>query len=308
MQLVGVVFQPIPPGPNGERHLMITNQDGSTNISIKVPQLRNDYEKVGFELTQLRNTAGFGVLHDGSVDSLARFVAEPVFSVTSNQQIANLIAFMLSLTGSELPQGNPNNPLEPPGPPSKDAHAAVGWQTTINSATPPAPQQTLINDMITQANTGKVGLVVKGRVDGIARGYQYNTGAGTFQSDRLAQVLTSAALQALAAPGSELTYTVVPFVSRTRIGIDRDSDGFFDRDEIDECADPADAASTPPNTQVTGDVNNDNVTDLGDLTILLSNFGTLSGATFGQGDLTGDGAVDLNDLTILLSGFGLSCQ
>lgn len=307
MRLVGATFQPIAPGPNGERHLMMTNQDGSTNISIKVPQLRNDYEKVGFEMTQLRNLAGFGVLHDGSVDSLARFIAEPAFSVTSNQQIANLVAFTLALSGSELPAGNPNNPLEPPGPLARDAHAAVGWQTTINTATPPGPQQTLINDMIVQANTGKVGLVVKGRVGGLARGYRYNQGAGTFQSDRSAQVLTSAALQALAAAGSELTYTVVPFVSRTRIGIDRDSDGFFDRDEIDECADPADPSSTPLNSQVTGDVNNDNVTDLADLTILLSNFGTLSGAVFGDGDLEGDGDVDLGDLTILLSGFGSSC-
>jgi DNA-binding beta-propeller fold protein YncE len=307
MQFVGSAFQPIPPGPNGERHLMMTNRDGSTNISIKVPQLRNDYEKVGFDLTQLRNAAGFGVLHDGSVDSLARFIAEPAFSVTSNQQIANLVALMLAISGSDLPMGNVNNPLEPPGPLARDSHAAVGWQTTINTPTPAAPQQTLINDMITQANTGKVALVVKGRVSGIARGYRYNQGASTFQSDRAAETLTSAALQALAAPGSELTYTVVPFVSRTRIGIDRDSDGFFDRDEIDVCADPADPNSTPLNTPMVADVNNDHVVDVADLAILLSNFGTLSGATRENGDLDGDGDVELGDLTILLSAFGASC-
>src|SRR5206468_8689234 len=75
----GTSFVPIPPGPDGEHHLAMVSVDGSTNISIKVPQLRNQYKKVGFECTQQLNRAGFGFLHDGSVDSLARFVSEPVF-------------------------------------------------------------------------------------------------------------------------------------------------------------------------------------------------------------------------------------
>src|SRR5262249_39050614 len=125
-RFVGLQFQLIPPGPNGEHHLMMVSVDGSTNISIKVPQLRTEYEKTGFDLTQLRNTAGFGVLHDGSVDSIERFISEPVFSVTSDQMVANLLAFVLSLAGSDLPVGSPNNPLELPGPSSKDSHAAVG--------------------------------------------------------------------------------------------------------------------------------------------------------------------------------------
>jgi hypothetical protein len=56
-----------------------------------------------------------------------------------------------------------------------------------------------------------------------------------------------------------------------------------------------------------GDVNGDQIVDLADLTVLLGNFGTLSGATLEDGDLTGDGAVDLNDLTELLSSFGVPC-
>jgi hypothetical protein len=46
-------------------------------------------------------------------------------------------------------------------------------------------------------------------------------------------------------PGSELTFTVVRLGSETRIGIDRDSDGALDRDELDAGTDPADATSTP---------------------------------------------------------------
>ena len=48
----------------------LVSVDGSTNITIKIPQLRNEYLKTGFNCTKLTNNAGFGVLHDGSVDSL----------------------------------------------------------------------------------------------------------------------------------------------------------------------------------------------------------------------------------------------
>jgi hypothetical protein len=198
---------------------------------MKVAQLRNMHEKTGFNTTQLDNTAGFGFLHDGSVDSIERFIAEPVFAVQSDQEIADLTAFMLSFAGSDLPAGSTTNILEPPGPPSKDSHAAVGTQTTLLSEASASPTQlTLLNTMITLANTNKVGLVAKGKVGGVARGYAY-TGANTFAQDRAGLTITFAALKALAAPGSEITFTIVPKNSETRIGIDRNMDGCRDGDE-----------------------------------------------------------------------------
>lgn len=56
-----------------------------------------------------------------------------------------------------------------------------------------------------------------------------------------------------------------------------------------------------------GDVNGDHVIDLPDLSIVLANFGTSSGATSNTGDANGDGAVNLTDLSIVLSGFGAPC-
>jgi len=43
--------------------------------------------------------------------------------------------------------------------------------------------------------------------------------------------------------------------SGERIGIDRDEDGIFDRDELDACSDPANAASVPgdPSTDIDAD-------------------------------------------------------
>jgi len=242
----GLQFVPLPPGPNNEHHLMITSADGSTNRSIKVPHLRNQYEKVGFDTTQMLNTAGFGFLHDGSVDSIVRFLTVDAFDVVSDQEVAHLTAFMLAFSGSDLPSGAPNDPLEPPGVDSQDTHAAVGWQTTlIDASTALQAQLNLITNMINLAEDEVVGLVVKGKHNGIARGYFY-AGGGQFQSDRLLEVLPAAMLQQQAAIGSELTYTVVPKGSEVRVGVDRDEDGFFDQDEIDGCANPADPDSVPP--------------------------------------------------------------
>jgi hypothetical protein len=55
------------------------------------------------------------------------------------------------------------------------------------------------------------------------------------------------------------------------------------------------------------DLNGDWEVGLADLSILLSNFGTLQGATHDDGDLDGDGDVDLGDLASLLAGFGTRC-
>jgi DNA-binding beta-propeller fold protein YncE len=244
-RLQGFQLQPFPPGASGERHRMLVSVDGTTNVTTKIPQLRNLHEKVGFNTTQLVNTSGFGFLHDGSVDSIERFLAEPAFDVTGDQMVANLTAFMLAFAGSDLPQGSTNpQSLEPPGGTSKDAHAAVGKQRTL-AAPATAPDQAWINQVIGFANASKVGIVVKGRQGGEARGYAWVPGSSTFQSDRAAQTVASGALWSLGALGSELTYTVVPLGSQTRIGIDRDLDGVFDRDELDAGTDPADPTSRP---------------------------------------------------------------
>jgi len=245
MELVGLTPTPIAPGPNGERHHALISLDGSTNVTMKIPQLRNMHEKVGFEMSQTSNTSGFGFLHDGSIDSIARFVSEPVFNLVSDQDVANQIAFMLAFAGSDLPTGSTGNILELPGPTSNDAHAAVGTQSTLrDSLAPDAGQAVLIATLESLAQSGAIGLIVKGKVQGHARGYMYLFG-GTYQSDRGAETHSAAALFALAEPGSELTWTAVPAGTETRAGVDRDLDGFFDRDELDACSDPADPLNIP---------------------------------------------------------------
>jgi len=206
-----------------------------------VPQLRNLYEKVGFDTTQTSNRAGFGFLHDGSVDSIARFVSEPLFDVASDQEVADLVAFMLAFSGSDLPQGTTAGFDEPPGTASLDTHAAVGWQRTLaGGGVPPE-----IAEMVALADAGVVDLVVKAVVAGEDRGYVYDRLADDFVSDRDGEALAPGALEAAAAPGAPQTWTVVPLGLGVRLGIDRDEDGFGDRTELDLGADPTNQADTP---------------------------------------------------------------
>jgi hypothetical protein len=77
------------------------------------------------------------------------------------------------------------------------------------------------------------------------RAYLYDRGVFRPNSIREA-ALTDAVLRARASlPNGELTYTCTPPGSGTRIALDRDEDGFYDRDETAAGSDPSDASSTP---------------------------------------------------------------
>ena len=98
-----------------------------------------------------------------------------------------------------------------------------------------------------EATPSECDVVVKGTLGGAARGWYYRPLLNAFQSDRAAEApITDAQLRLVAATaGQQLTYTCVPPGSGVRIGVDRDEDGFFDRDELDAGSDPADPLSTP---------------------------------------------------------------
>jgi len=228
-------FEAIPAGPDGERHHALVSVDGGTNVSVKIPQLRNAYQKTGFETTRARSLAGFGFFHDGSVDSLARFMSEPIFSVASDQEVADLVAFLLCFGGGDLPTGDGTNLLEPTGPAGKETHAAVGRQTTLDGG----PADPALATLVALAAAGRIDLIAKGRAGGAARGWLYDAAAALFLSDREGESLSEGELRALAAPGSEITFTAVPAGMGRRMGIDRDDDGVPDRTEIERGRNPA---------------------------------------------------------------------
>ena len=180
--------------------------------------------KPGDNANKGEQVRGFGFLHDGSVDTIFRFHSANAFSIGA-PEAANLEQFMLAFDSNLKP--------------------IVGQQVTLTS-TNAAAAGPRINLMIAQAAAGACELTVKGVLAGVQRGW-LRTGGGSFQSDRGGEpTLTDAQLRAHATvAGQERTYHCVPPGSGVRVGIDRDEDGFLDRDEIDAGSDPADPSSTP---------------------------------------------------------------
>ncbi len=103
-----------------------------------------------------------------------------------------------------------------------------------------------VNTLQASADLSDIGLIAKGR-DGLgdARGWVY-VGGGGWESDRLSEgTVPTATLLAMAGDGTEVTFTGVLSGDQQRLGVDRDGDGYRDRDELDHASDPDDPGSTP---------------------------------------------------------------
>ncbi len=225
----------MPLGPFDANHLGIVSVDGSTQKSIKTPQLRNLYEKVGFEMSRTESLSGFGFLHDGAIDSVSRFLSAPAFGVDSDQEVADLVALMMAFSGSELDNGH--IPLGNTPDQSQDTHAGVGQQVSLTQAT---QSNVRVDELVTIAQSGKVDLIVNAS-DG--QNYIFNADDDIFISQDN-QNISSIGLMATPTLTNTLTYTLVPKGLGLRLAFDRDGDGISDRDEIAKGSNPTDANST----------------------------------------------------------------
>ena len=221
---------------------------------MKIAHLRNLYQKVGmfgmpavpfFNSGDNGNKGpqvrGFGFLHDGSTDTVFRFLRTVVFNQTQ---------FGFPINPAGFPNGAAGNPLRRQVEAfmlAFDSNLApiVGQQITLtdSNAATVGPR---IDTLLARAAAGECDVVVKGAISDAARGWVRLTD-GAFGGDTVNEApLTDGELRDLASvPGQALTYTAVPPGSGRRIGIDRDGDGLGDRDELDLGSDPADAASLP---------------------------------------------------------------
>ncbi len=218
---------------------------------LKVPHLRNMYQKVGmFGMASVPffnpgdngpkgdQVRGFGFLHDGSVDTLFRFHQATVFNQSSPLNTGgivpgpsgdvtrrNLEAFMLAFPSNMMP--------------------IVGQQITRTSANG-ATVDPRIDLLVARADAGDCDLVAKAQIGGEERGWLY-VGGGAFETSRSSEafVLDSALRGLATAPGQEVTFTCVPPGSGIRIALDRDDDGFGDGDEVDNGTDPTSGVSVP---------------------------------------------------------------
>ncbi len=227
-------------GTNGEHHVsLVARLEGG--LPAKTAQFRNILDKIGMDGASTQSRAGFGFGHDGGSDTLVRFViAEGRLTNQSAQLVANLVSFLLSVSGSDLAPAT-NAGLLRIGPASQDVPAGLGRQLTLD-----APQHLpLLDSMLALAYspTSRLELIAKSSAAATERGWFYDRGAGLFQSDRRNEKVSAEALIGLAAAGSEITFTLVAQGTGLRLGIDRDSDGVYDGDELDAGTNPADPQS-----------------------------------------------------------------
>jgi YVTN family beta-propeller protein len=216
---------------------------------IKMPHLRNAYDKVGafgiVAFNPLGNSGallgdqirGFGLHHSGSLGDIGTFLTFGGFVFPDGPaQKAAVEDFVIAFPSNLAP--------------------IVGQQVT-RGAQADAAVDARIDLLVAQAGTewvvlGNAGrmscdLVVKGVVGGEARGFVWDPAAGVFLSDRAGEPgISDADLRAVSEqPGQSLTYTCATPGSGLRVGVDRDADGWRDRDELDLGTDPDAAGSAP---------------------------------------------------------------
>ena len=206
----------MPTGTNGQvinHTALLAAQD------MKVPHLRNLYKKNGFkDSTGVLNKKGFGFTHNGSVDNLFDFLKLSVFNFGPNVTAANATrrdveAFLLAFDTGLAP--------------------SVGTQLTLDgSNNGDAALLARLDTLKAQATANNCDLIAKGRTPFLARGWKY-LGGDQWKSDvQNESPWPTSQLLALAQPGFEVTFTGVPPASGTRLGIDRDRDGWLDGDEV----------------------------------------------------------------------------
>ncbi len=210
---------------------------------FKVPHLRNQYQKVGMfgmpQTTLIRPESsapenafmgeqirGFGFLHDGSVDTIFRFLDANLFSIRGpfGSDPGNLGGFQ------PTPQGRQKRRQVEQFLFVFDSNLApiVGQQVTLVPSN--AEAAGLRIDLLrSRAALGECDLVAKQS----GRGYLYRDDMGLFTPDRsdIAPVSDAALRQLVIDTGAAITYTCAPPGDGVRFGIDRDGDGVLDGDE-----------------------------------------------------------------------------
>lgn len=220
----------LPRGTNGQ---IFDSEFAGFEQDMKVPHLRTLYTKVGFELENRITVRGFGYTHDGSFKNLVSFLHGERFLFNNEQERIDLAAYLFAFdTGT---------------PPSVGAQWTMDGTNQNDGAGRLAILQVLADNHV-------AGLIAKGFVGDELRGWTY-VGAGRWISDRVSdgELLTSALL-AYAGAGTEVTFTGVLDGDELRLGVDRDGDGFRDRDERDAGFDPEDAEIHPLTADVEGEL------------------------------------------------------
>ena len=215
--------------------------DGSPHSDLKIPHLRNMYDKFGpvwadpGDDSMPETKTLFGYAHDGGMPDLFRFLSLSVFNfptTTQSQELRDVASFLFHFPTSTKP--------------------AVGRQVTLPEGTPPTGPLGDENLLATLIGLGDLAnsnrhceLVASTVADGRLRSYHLSGGA--WVTDVAGEpALTTTALRENA--DQPITFTCATIMSGQRLGGDRDEDSVLNGDD---CA-PADADTLEEPSTVSG--------------------------------------------------------
>ncbi len=267
---------------NAELGHALSALTGAGQGPFKVPQLRNLYDKTGFDLSADESLNGFGFLHDGSIDTLPRFVAQGMFDVQSVQEVADLVSMLVSFSGNEASSEQRGHWSQQT--PSLETHTITGRQEIFNPREVPlgaeATRKRLQPMMKFVEEENSISLIAHGRIDGKPRSWlmwefedqeTFGIPPGRTLKDLPPQgegiiddvkfdadtMNTVHQLKDLLAVVEELTFTVVPQgTDAFLLSIDRDLDGMRNGDEtrdLDPLREGHQNPFDPVRSDVTGD-------------------------------------------------------
>ena len=185
--------------------------------SVKVPQLRGLYQKIGINRTSTdRQITGFGLIHDGTFDTLINFMKAPQFQFNTDPVTAESWRRDMEQLMLRLDTGTP---------------PAVGLMVTVDATNKSSSSvNQRINLLLSQALQNNCDLVVHGLYGGAPRSFLFS--GGTFLADSLTEAPASLqTLLAAAGPRGELTFMGVPKGEGRLRSIDVDNNGVLNDDE-----------------------------------------------------------------------------
>ena len=208
---------------------------------FKIPHLRNLYQKIGmfgmsktpggFIIPESSNPAianadtgdqvrGFGFFHDGSIDTIFRFLKIIVFQHADGGPFPNPGGFDIGPDGNEQRRQTEQFVLAFPS----NLAPVVGQQITINKKNIDVTL-TRLQLLMQRADEGECDLIAKQSIRNTERGYVYSN--DRFKSDNINKPPVTM-FKLVNSKHKGITFTCTPPGSGIRMGIDRNEDGVLD--------------------------------------------------------------------------------
>ncbi|HXI42233.1 MAG TPA: beta-propeller fold lactonase family protein [Bryobacteraceae bacterium] len=180
---------------------------------LKIPQLRNVYQKLLYNKTGPSSIDGFGLNHNGDASGLGEFLSAQVFADYSQTQKNDIAAYSMCFDTGMAP--------------------AVGYARTVRGAN--VLTTSVQNDLgllQSQAAAGNIDLIAKGTLSGHLHGLLYRPASNDYITDQTGLgPFVLAQIRGAIVKGDTLTFMGVPPGSGVRMGIDRDLNGILDGDQ-----------------------------------------------------------------------------